>query len=173
MFKAGLHMHSCGGTKEEKKMFWPRRRLNKVCWREKKKNRRLVCHRDREWGTAAACGVGTARLGVWKTSCQPHCLHASDLQWMEACNFRPVSVHVPSLISTPQYGRRHNTLPIEITSKDLVTNSQACCNDHISERLVGIIQNSCRLFVISNIAKHGLVCTLIIFKTVAQHKICD
>lgn len=50
------------------------------------------------------------------------CKRQIERESMEACNIRSVSVHIPSVIFTPQRGRRHNTLPFEGSPTALVSN---------------------------------------------------
>lgn len=106
------------------------------------------------------------------TSCQSCRLQASDCKArMEACNFRWLSVHVPTVISTPQCGGGHNSvLPLKAVPQIQDPTLSPCCDDHISAETGW--NNSgpfgeCRQFVTANIAEHEHICIFIICKTVA------
>lgn len=70
------------------------------CWREKTGG--LFARETGVQSSSSSLWLLGSRVGGLGTSCQSCCLQASDCRvWMEACNFRPVSVHMPTVISTP------------------------------------------------------------------------
>lgn len=116
-------MHSCG--KREAAAFSREGKLIRfvgVCWIEKTGG--LFATETGAQHNSSSLWLPGSGVGGLGTLCQSCCLQASDCKaWIEACNFRSVSVHVPAVISTPQYGRGHNSSAFEGLPTDLVSNS--------------------------------------------------
>lgn len=93
--------------------------------------------------TAVACGFRAPGSEGWRhhashAACKPQIAEHGR----RPCNFRSVSVHVPTMISTPQCDRGYNSLLFEGRPTDLVSNSQTLLRWPYFFRLVWIILDS-------------------------------
>lgn len=117
----------------------------------------------------------SSKLGGLETSRQPRRLHASDCRARtEACNFVSGSVHVPTVISTPQRGEGHNGLPFEGSPADLVSDSQPPPRRPYFREIARNNSRAfgeCGPFVTTNTAEHEHICIFIICKTVSLQKV--
>lgn len=116
-------MHSCGGRQLE--TFGQEGEL--IRFVGAKRQEAYLLQRLEQSSTAAAaaaCYVGAGGSERRRQSASPAACKPQIVERM-ACNFRSHSVHVSSVISTPQSGRGPNTFPSESGPTDLMSNRPA------------------------------------------------
>lgn len=120
------NMHSCvevkkGASSQKGKLI----KFVGVCWWDKPGGL-FATETGAQCNSSSSLWLQGSRVGGLETSCQSCCLQISDCKaWTEACNLWSVCVHVPTVISTPQCGRGHNSFPFEGRPTDLLSNSQS------------------------------------------------